>query len=175
MLGGAVRPHSYRRGSLSPGRFQSCQTVYDASAILAIRAGLGLYLATAAAACKFVWMYLYVVVGVKEGCNLTPFLLQVGLSVSLTHRLGQLPYPGPLPEHQRKRPQLKEPFFLFFSSFFSPPLTFFFLWWSLMKCVCVLVLLIVLFFLIIQICTFDLLILAHACITAVSYDQLLNK
>lgn len=54
----------------------------------------------------------------KEGCNLTPFLLQVGLSVSLTHRLGQLPYPGPLPEHQRKRPQLKEPFFLFFSSFF---------------------------------------------------------
>lgn len=98
----------------------------------------------------------------KEGCNLTPFLLQVGLSVSLTHRLGQLPYPGPLPQHQRKRPRLKEPFFLFFSSFFfllSP--IFFPLWWSLMKWVCVLVFLIWQFFLIIQICTFGLLILKN--------------
>lgn len=68
-------------------------------------------------------MYLYGVVGVKEGCNLTPFLLQVGLSVSLTHRLGQLPYPGPLPVLQRKRPQLKElfpPFLLFFPLLPSP-------------------------------------------------------
>lgn len=48
--------------------------VYDANAILAIGVGPCSYLATAAA-CKFVWMCLYGVVGVKEGCNLTPFLL----------------------------------------------------------------------------------------------------
>ena len=91
--------------------------VYDASVILVIRVGPSSYLATAAA-CKFVWMYLYGVLGVKEGCNPTPSLLQVGLRLSVshthahthTHTLGQLPYLGPLPVHQRKRLQLKEPF-----------------------------------------------------------------
>lgn len=125
MPGGAVTGRSDCRRSLSPGRFQSCQTGYDASAILAIRAGLCSHLAAAAAACKFVWMYLYGVVGVKEGCNLSPLLLRLGLSVSLTHRLGQLPYPGPLPQHQRKRPQLEEAFSSFSLPFFSSPHLFF--------------------------------------------------
>ena len=104
-------------------------------------------------------MYLYGVVGLKEGCNLTPFLLPVGLSVSLTHRLGQLPYPGPLPEHQRKRPQLKEPFFLLFSCFFSPPSPNFFPVVVSNEVGPCAFLLIVLFFLITQTCAFDHLIL----------------
>lgn len=55
--GGAVMPRSHRHRFLSPGRFQSCQTVCDASAILAMKAELCSYLAaaaSAAAACKFV-------------------------------------------------------------------------------------------------------------------------
>lgn len=73
-------------------------------------------------------MYLYGVVGVKEGCNPSPFP-SPSLSVIHTHTrtLGQLPYFCPLPAQQRKRRELKEPFPLcFFLPFSFISLTFFF-------------------------------------------------
>lgn len=64
--------------------FSETTRVQNASMVFSQQVGWCSRWATAAA-CKFVWMCLYGVVGVKEGCNLTPILplLDACLSFSL--------------------------------------------------------------------------------------------